>query len=818
MLPSTEAALRVALDGPSPGVRWGDGCRRVFLDVGANIAVQTRKLYEPKAYPRVAASGTTTSGVHVFSWSETFAASWGDKRDDACAFAFEANVRHTPRLKAVEACYVARGSHCKIFTETAATVQNSSLTFYGDPVHSARQEVAASLIPHGHSQGRMPKHEVAAVDLAWWIEHHILSRRIPLGAGEPQVFMKLDIEGAEFKVLRRMIELNAFCGPPERTINLLVLETHLVFVSQVNGQLRPCHTMPECRDAQSLLDQLRAQVNSTYCNSTRIIEEDDNQYEFDSPLALKLDDPTACAAPAASQTAAPPPLVEPAATEASSAGADAIHTNGTLSPSVAAPPWQCNLFPALMVTSSCAVHNRTSCGAHYLRTTRSGPDGGADIVARCVYHDGACAAGAGISGCAALPSPAAMGAQLTTCIEAIGADLALAFQTRAEVSYRQRVKLIQPGIRRGMDELYAKLGYIGASACAMFQSVPITAARSAWVKYSLHLFDSFVCPSLVGDDHCETEPAGTVLPSGTLAFECRPGIAPSLVIRPGPGPYAAASTPARTLANERASWTSHVWGCGAAMKTASVTTFHLQPEVIHGRIRHTHLPKETCDKMRQAGLSQLRAHHQVHGYLVHTDPTDHGKHGMMHEFGEYYTRRILQEDEALSAAWELFIAFYVTPAPMHSFLSITMKNREAIEGVPILKWVIQWCGNYLRETSLLGAPSLSDPHQNLFGECAHGAGHGLSNMGLTPATCETMARDAFPTLPALYPDLIEADVPQLLNPSNESSLLTLWTFGCSMGHRHHTRNAAGRSSPFPQNASAFADYLVKVSSQLGSSG
>ena len=32
--------------------------------------------------------------------------------------------------------------------------------------------------------------------------------------------------------------------------------------------------------------------------------------------------------------------------------------------------------------------------------------------------------------------------------------------------------------------------------------------------------------------------------------------------------------------------------------------------------------------------------------------------------------------------------------------------------------------NYLKPSVLLGDPKTNDPHQHLFGECAHGVGHG----------------------------------------------------------------------------------------------
>ena len=37
---------------------------------------------------------------------------------------------------------------------------------------------------------------------------------------------------------------------------------------------------------------------------------------------------------------------------------------------------------------------------------------------------------------------------------------------------------------------------------------------------------------------------------------------------------------------------------------------------------------------------------------------------------------------------------------------------------------VRFCINYLKPSAILGVPRHNDPHQHLFGECAHGVGHG----------------------------------------------------------------------------------------------
>ena len=72
-------------DGP-----FSDGCYHVYLDVGSNVGVQVRKLFQPDLYPG--------SGI-----SRIFREFFGGVRErDAgkiCAIGFEPNPGHENRLK-----------------------------------------------------------------------------------------------------------------------------------------------------------------------------------------------------------------------------------------------------------------------------------------------------------------------------------------------------------------------------------------------------------------------------------------------------------------------------------------------------------------------------------------------------------------------------------------------------------------------------------------------------------------------------------------------------------------------------------------------
>jgi hypothetical protein len=73
---------------PMAGV--ADGCEHVYLDLGSNIGVQVRKLFEPEAYPEAPLR-------RIFE--EMFGPEGPQRSARVCAFGFEPNPRLTTRLR-----------------------------------------------------------------------------------------------------------------------------------------------------------------------------------------------------------------------------------------------------------------------------------------------------------------------------------------------------------------------------------------------------------------------------------------------------------------------------------------------------------------------------------------------------------------------------------------------------------------------------------------------------------------------------------------------------------------------------------------------
>ena len=73
---------------------FSDGCYHVYLDVGSNVGVQVRKLFQPKLYPDAA--------IHKV-FNEFFGGPTLRDTKTICAVGFEPNPNHEQRLKGIKA-------------------------------------------------------------------------------------------------------------------------------------------------------------------------------------------------------------------------------------------------------------------------------------------------------------------------------------------------------------------------------------------------------------------------------------------------------------------------------------------------------------------------------------------------------------------------------------------------------------------------------------------------------------------------------------------------------------------------------------------
>lgn len=95
-------------------------CQHIYLDMGTNIGVQIRKLYQPEGYPNAVA-------LPVFSKYFN-----GSSRRSVCAVGFEANAVQTSRLLALQESYRSADFPCVIFTSSAISNRNGTIDFFFD--------------------------------------------------------------------------------------------------------------------------------------------------------------------------------------------------------------------------------------------------------------------------------------------------------------------------------------------------------------------------------------------------------------------------------------------------------------------------------------------------------------------------------------------------------------------------------------------------------------------------------------------------------------------------------------------------------------
>jgi hypothetical protein len=132
-----EEKLEVADGVPSAPLlhRWKDCSKGIYLDVGTNVAVQIRKLYEPAKFP----------GAKVLPVFEEY---FGrpEHRSMVCAVGFEPNSVHTAYLQTFNAHFEYKSLPAYVFTDVAVSSQRGNATFYTDPNSAkGKHEWGASL-------------------------------------------------------------------------------------------------------------------------------------------------------------------------------------------------------------------------------------------------------------------------------------------------------------------------------------------------------------------------------------------------------------------------------------------------------------------------------------------------------------------------------------------------------------------------------------------------------------------------------------------------------------------------------------------------
>ena len=206
-----------------------DGCYHVYLDVGSNIGIQIRKLFEPEKYPDAYVHSIFNSN---FGTIEERRRAGSEDGRVVCAVGFEPNSHHSQYLKEVESAYTKCGWRVTIMTETAASDHNGKTRFYTDESYQNMEwgggilsQNIINIAVDNVTNKEKPKFKIVnLLRLSEFLKNIVGKRKLPAPPSKsfpPKVVMKMDIEGSEVDVMPDLI----FTGGLQH-VNSIMVEWH----------------------------------------------------------------------------------------------------------------------------------------------------------------------------------------------------------------------------------------------------------------------------------------------------------------------------------------------------------------------------------------------------------------------------------------------------------------------------------------------------------------------------------------------------------------------------------------------------------------
>ena len=178
-------------------------CSHVYLDVGSNIGVQIRKLYEPHKYTRA-------SILPLFDKVLGKA-----PRCEVCSIGIEPNPKHAARLKKLVGRYAMAGAHVLMLYAAAAAHPGAMQLAVGKSKDELNDKNDWGAHLAGNTGNPEAGHTVTVrtVDVFAIIPSVDKSLREIHGSsrGASRILMKMDIEGAEADIITPLILSNAVC-------------------------------------------------------------------------------------------------------------------------------------------------------------------------------------------------------------------------------------------------------------------------------------------------------------------------------------------------------------------------------------------------------------------------------------------------------------------------------------------------------------------------------------------------------------------------------------------------------------------------------
>jgi len=273
-VPSEEKNTKTAAENNRSKKKLGDGCYHVFLDVGSNVGVHGRFLFEPEKYP----NATIAHGV----FDEHFGSPNTRDKKDICVFTFEPNPAHKERQLQLHNAYDKMGlRYYPLAVGVGARV--GYITFYHQDKGKNNEWGFGAFPRRGRENTAV---NVTSIRLSSWLTEHIEDRIIPQRSSNlrkdakvnkhmPTVVMKYDVEGMEYELLPDLLTTGSLC----RSVDYAFGEIHPF---KVDGRQR--------RNLNKVLNNFSSHPNKD-CKTKKIDTNDDESYHMDEePLPGKLEE------------------------------------------------------------------------------------------------------------------------------------------------------------------------------------------------------------------------------------------------------------------------------------------------------------------------------------------------------------------------------------------------------------------------------------------------------------------------------------------------------------------------------------------------
>ena len=188
-------------------------CKRIYIDMGANIGVHSRFLFEPEKYPPKEAR------FHLKEMYELFDKHFGkpperkqpNMKSKICVFGFEASPTKSKRdrMTRLNMIYNVKGLAVDYKAGMAVWHSKTEIEFFMEGDTKANEFGTGNSMYTWEAQGgfnRQQKVSVPTVDMVSFVKG--LYKKY-----EPEFILgKMDIEGAEFDVLPKMLEGGVLCS------------------------------------------------------------------------------------------------------------------------------------------------------------------------------------------------------------------------------------------------------------------------------------------------------------------------------------------------------------------------------------------------------------------------------------------------------------------------------------------------------------------------------------------------------------------------------------------------------------------------------